>query len=305
MADHLSRITNGEAPTGVDDDLPDTSLFMVETIPEWSEKFINFLVNGFPPKELRKDVARRLIKECEPYSLIAGTLYKLGKDDILRRCAREDEYLYILQEAHMGVARGHFSGELTARKVLQSGYWWPTLFKDASVFAKGYDECQRYKTTQRKDRMPLHPTKVTQPFQKWGLDFVGPISPAARNTQSRYIIVATDYVTKWTEAKASRKADAITTAKFFFKNIIARFGCPFEIVSDNGTHFINEVIKELTSNFMISHHKSTPYYPQANGQAESTNKTLISVLTKTVEAHRTDWDLKLCQLYGPIELRIK
>ncbi|MCO5564752.1 hypothetical protein L7F22_018420 [Adiantum nelumboides] len=141
--------------------------------------------------------------------------------------------------------------------------------------------------------MPLHPIKVTQPFQKWGLDFVGPISPAARNTQSRYTIVATDYVTKWAEAKASRKADAITTAKFLFENIITRFGCPFEIVSDNGTHFINEVIKELTSNFMISHHKSTPYYPQANGQAESTNKTLISVLTKTVEAHRTDWDLKL------------
>ncbi|MCO5600411.1 hypothetical protein L7F22_054523 [Adiantum nelumboides] len=293
MADHLSCITNGEAPTGVDDELPDTSLFMVETIPEWSEKIVNFLVNGFPPKELRKDVAQKLIKECEPYSLIAGTLYKLGKDDILRRCAREDEYLYILQEAHMGVAGGHFSGELTARKVLQSGYWWPTLFKDASLFAKGCDECQRYKTTQRKNRMPLHPIKVTQPFQKWGLDFVGPISSAARNTQSRYIIVATDYVTKWAEAKASRKADAITTAKFLFENIIAQFGCPFEIVSDNGTHFINEVIKELTSNFMISHHKSTPYYPQANGQAESTNKTLISVLTKTVEAHRTDWDLKL------------
>ncbi|MCO5610456.1 hypothetical protein L7F22_064694 [Adiantum nelumboides] len=193
----------------------------------------------------------------------------------------------------MGVVGGNFLGELTARKVLQSGYWWPTLFKDASLFAKGCDECQRYKTTQRKDRMPLHPIKVTQPFQKWGLDFVGPISPAARNTQSRYIIVATVYVTKWAEAKASRKADAITTAKFLFENIIARFGCPFEIVSDNGTHFTNEVIKELTSNFMISHHKSTPYYPQANGQAESTNKTLISILTKIVEAHRTDWDLKL------------
>ncbi|MCO5575069.1 hypothetical protein L7F22_028866 [Adiantum nelumboides] len=82
-------------------------------------------------------------------------------------------------------------------------------------------------------------------------------------------------------------------AEGLFENIIAQFGCTFEIVSDSGTHFMNEVIKELTSNFMISHHKSTPYYPQANGQAESTNKTLISVLTKIVEAHRTDWDLKL------------
>ncbi|MCO5575353.1 hypothetical protein L7F22_029153 [Adiantum nelumboides] len=280
------------APT-IDDDLPGTSLIMVETILEWSEKIVNFLVNGFLPKELQKDVDQRLIKECEPYLLIVGTLYKVGKDDILRRCARENKYLYILQEAHMGVTGGHFSSEFTARKVLQSDYWWPTLFKDASLFAKGCDECQRYKTTQQKDRILLHPIKVTQPFEKWVLDFVGPINRAARNTQSWYIIVATDYVTKWAEAKALCKADAITTAKFLFENIIARFGCPFEIVSDNGTHFINEVIKELTSNFMIFHHKSTSYYPQANGQAESTNKTLIFVLTKTIEAHRTDWDLKL------------
>ncbi|WP_139158387.1 integrase, partial [Enterobacter cloacae complex sp. GF14B] len=159
----------------------------------------------------------------------------------------------------MGIVGGNFSGELTARKVLQSGYWWPTLFKDASLFAKGCDECQRYKITQQKDRMPLHPVKVTQPFEKWGLDFVGPISPAARSTQSRYIIVATDYVTKWAEARATRKADARSTAKFLFENIITRFSCPFEIVSDNGTHFINGVIKELTTNFMIAHHKSTPY----------------------------------------------
>ncbi|MCO5606432.1 hypothetical protein L7F22_060620 [Adiantum nelumboides] len=305
MADHLSCITNGEAPTGVDDDLPDTSLFMVETIFEWSEKIVNFIFDGFSPKELHKDVAQRLIKECELYSLIAGTLYKLGKDDILRRCAREDEYLYILQESHMGVVGGHFSGELTARKVLQSGYWWLTLFKDASHFPKGCDECQRYKTTQRKDRMLLHPIKVTQPFEKWGLDFVGPISPAAYNTQSRYIIVAIDYVTKWTEAKASRKADAITTANFLFENIIARFGCPFEIVSDNGTHFINEVIKELTFNFMISYHKSTPFYPQANGQVESTNKILISVLTKIIEAHHTVWDLKLTSALWAYQIAYK
>lgn len=53
------------------------------------------------------------------------------------KCAREDEYLYILQEAHMAIDDGHFSGDLTAQKVLQSGYWWPTLFKDASLFAKG------------------------------------------------------------------------------------------------------------------------------------------------------------------------
>lgn len=78
---------------------------MVETMPEWSERIVNFLVNGFPQKEICKDLACKLIKECGPYFLMAGTLYKRGKDDVLRQCAHEDEYLYILQETHMSIAR--------------------------------------------------------------------------------------------------------------------------------------------------------------------------------------------------------
>lgn len=135
--------------------------------------------------------------------------------------------------------------------------------------------------------MPLHPITVNKPFEKWGLDFIGPISPATRGSQARYIVTGTDYVTKWTEAKAIRKADALTTAQFL------RFGYPLEIVSDRGSHFLNETIEVLTAKFMISHRKSTPYYPHANGQAESTNKILVAILMKTVSATRTDWELKL------------
>jgi hypothetical protein len=141
--------------------------------------------------------------------------------------------------------------------------------------------------------MPLHPVMPQAPFEKWGIDYVGPIKPAARGSQARYIIVATDYLTKWAEAKAVRKADAKSTAKFLYENIITRFGCPLELVSDQGTHFINEVIGELLRTFLIIHRKSTPYYPRANGQAESTNKVLSSILTKICEVKRNDWEHKL------------
>ena len=122
---------------------------------------------------------------------------------------------------------------------------------------------------------------------------MGPIKPPARHTHAEYIIVATDYLTKWVELKATVKNDARTTAKFLYEYVIVRFGLPIEIVSDQGVHFVNEVIEFLLAEFMVIHRRSAPYHPQANGQAESTNKTITTTLTKVVEGNRTDWEIKL------------
>ena len=97
---------------------------------------------------------------------------------------------------------------------------------------------------------------ATQPFEKWGIDFVGPISPTAINNQARYIIVATDYFTKWAEARATCKADARSTAKFLYEQVISRHGCPLELISDRSVHFLNEVITQLMTESMIIHRKS-------------------------------------------------
>ena len=139
----------------------------------------------------------------------------------------------------------------------------------------------------------MRPIMSTRAFSKWGIDFVGPIKPPAKSTHAQYIIVATDYLTKWVEAKAIVRNDARTTAKFLYEYIFTRYGLPIEIVSDQGVHFVNEVIEFLLNEFMVFHRKSAPYHPQANGQAESTNKTLCSALAKVVEGNRTDWEQKL------------
>ncbi|MCO5567206.1 hypothetical protein L7F22_020894 [Adiantum nelumboides] len=141
--------------------------------------------------------------------------------------------------------------------------------------------------------MPLRPMMGARAFAKWGIDFVGPIDPPAHRTHAQYIIVATDYVTKWVEAKATQKNDAHTTAKFLYEYVFTRYGLPIEIVSDRGSHFLNETIEYLLDEFMVIHKNSAPYHPQANGQAESTNKILGSVLTKIVSDKRSDWELKL------------
>ena len=68
-------------------------------------------------------------------------------------------------------------------------------------------------------------------------------------------------MTKWAEALATKTDDAKTVAKFIYENIITRFGCPKELGSDCGTHFLNDIIKQLTNKFLIKHRKSTPYHP--------------------------------------------
>ena len=101
------------------------------------------------------------------------------------------------------------------------------------------------------------------PFGKWALDIVGTFLPGSG--QRRYLIVATDYFTKWTEVKAVQHIRDKDIFTFIFENIICRFGIPAQLVSDNGKQFEGQNIEMLLNAFKIKCGKSTPLYPQANG----------------------------------------
>ena len=81
-----------------------------------------------------------------------------------------------------------------AYKVLHSGYYWPSIFKDAAKYVKGCDSCQRMGIHLSSDQMPLQPQVMIEPFDKWALYFVGPISPMSH--KNKYILVCIEYVTK-------------------------------------------------------------------------------------------------------------
>ena len=85
------------------------------------------------------------------------------------------------------------------------------------------------------DEMPLQSQVVIKPFEKWALDFVGPINPMSR--RKKYILVCTDYVMKWVEAKALYSANEQSVVDFLFEEIFTRFGVPHEIFTDQGTQF--------------------------------------------------------------------
>jgi hypothetical protein len=100
---------------------------------------------------------------------------------------------------------------------------------------------------------------------KWGLDFVGPIKPTRRYTWNKYILVATNYATTWVEVKTSRTNIASIITKFLNECILTKFGCPSTIITNQGVHIINDVIKHLTYYFLLKHFSSTTYYLQGNG----------------------------------------
>uniref|UniRef100_A0A2N9IRS3 RNA-directed DNA polymerase n=1 Tax=Fagus sylvatica TaxID=28930 RepID=A0A2N9IRS3_FAGSY len=141
-----------------------------------------------------------------------------------------------------------------------------------------------------------HPTSLQNmatpwPFHTWGLDLIGPINPSSGGYI--WILVATEYFSKWVEAIPLRKATGAAVANFIREYIITRFGIPHKIISDNGTPFVNKNVREVLEHYRIKHRRSTPYYPQGNGQAEATNRMLLRILSKMVFDYGKGWSSHL------------
>jgi len=222
--------------------------------------------------------------------IVGDTLYRHGVDTVLRRCLTHEAKM-VLNDCHSSACEGHQSGYATAQKFLQAGYFWPTMFKDCITAVRSFHACQIFDSKTRRPPAPLQPIVVVGPFAKWGIDFMtcNPTSTGGHG----YIIVAVDYFTKWDEVMPTLDNTGETAALFFFNHVVARFGIPQAIVTDHGSHFRNHMMAKLATKLGLSHNSSTPYYPQANGQVEATNKVLKRMLQRMIGVHKRSWHLIL------------
>jgi hypothetical protein len=157
----------------------------------------------------------------------------------------------------------------------------------ALEYTRKCDKCQKFSPIIHQPATELHPFTSPWPFAQWGLDIVGPFPLAPGSL--KFLLVATDYFTKWVEAEALKHISQHDVRKFLWKNIVTRFGIPRSLISDNGTQFKNAVIKEFCDEHGIRQHFSSVGYPQGNGQAEASNKVILAGLKCRLEAAKGRW----------------
>ena len=292
VADYLSRLEGARDDVPVNDEFLDEKLLAIQdkrAVP-WFADFVNYLVAKVILPEFNYQKKKRFFAHLKHYYWEEPILYRHCADQVIRRSVPEDEMHSILNHCHTLPCGGHFGGQITAAKVLQSGFYWPSLFKDAHQFVSTCDKCQRMGNISRKDEPPMHPILEVELFDLWGIDFMGPFPASYSNL---YILLAVDYVSKWVEAIPTRTNDAKVVAQFLRSNIFSRFGTPRALITDNGTHFCNKVIDKVLQKYGVRHRTSHAYHPQSNGQAEVSNREIKYILEKTVSSSRKDWSKKM------------
>ncbi|MCO5580282.1 hypothetical protein L7F22_034148 [Adiantum nelumboides] len=244
---------------------------------------VNYILEGEFLKEFTTGQRRKLIKQASTFLWLEESLYQKGKDLVCRRVPSTNEIPKILKGLHEEACGGHFSHELTLKKVLLAGYVWPSMHADVQHWCRSCHNCQ-VNGNKKLLYGPRQAVTANGPFEKWGIDAMGPLPRTANG--KLYILVAIDYMTRWVEAQSVAKVNEKTVSKFVYTHICCRFGTPLEIVSDNGPGFRRGLLTEVCEELKISHKHSTPYYPQSNGLVEKANGIIARIIRKMVESRQ-------------------
>ncbi|GJW64288.1 reverse transcriptase domain-containing protein [Tanacetum coccineum] len=263
-ADHLSRLENPHQDEFENKEI--TKTFPLETLGSvalrddntpWFADFANYHAGNFIVKGMSTQQKNKFFKDVKHYFWDDPFLFKICADQVIRHCVSGQEAFDILKACHSGPTGGHYGANYTAKKIFDSGFYWPTIYKDAHDFVTRCDICQRQGKISQRDEMPQNSIQVCKIFDIWGIDFMGPF-PSSRG--NKYILVAVDYLSKWVEAKALPTNDARVV-------FMLKYG--------------------------VTHRLSTAYHPQTSGQVEVSNRGLKRILERTVGENRASWSDKL------------
>jgi transposase InsO family protein len=249
--------------------------------PDTYRQYLLFLRDQTVPSQFTEEQVINFRKETNRYVLYNNLLYfpapgRRHPEGFLRVLTFH-EALEALKLCHNEA--GHMGVGATIRRLRQS-YYWPQLEDDVRSYVKGCRECQLRAPPRSIE--PLHSIPVHSPFYRIGIDLIGPLPFHIADTDPRYLVVATDYLTKWAITQPIVKKTAATIADFLFTRVVCIFGCPQFILSDCGTEFRNQVVREVTRRLGIHQQFTSPYHPRTNGLTERLNKTLGEALTRFI-----------------------
>ncbi|GJZ56532.1 reverse transcriptase domain-containing protein [Tanacetum coccineum] len=222
-ADHLSRLENPHKDVlenkYINEHFPLKTLGVIssESTP-WFADYAKYHAGNFIIKGMSTQQKRKFFKDVKHYLWDDPYLFRTCANQNhstvcawVKRCVHGQEALEIFKACHEGPTGGHHSANLTARKVFDAGFFWPTIYRDAHTMFKTYDTCQRQGKISQRDEMPQNAIQVCEIFDVCGIDFMGPF-PSSRG--NKYILVAVDYLSKLVEVKALSTNDARVVVKF-------------------------------------------------------------------------------------------
>uniref|UniRef100_A0A2N9G7V6 Uncharacterized protein n=1 Tax=Fagus sylvatica TaxID=28930 RepID=A0A2N9G7V6_FAGSY len=254
--------------------------------PSWMDPLIAYLRDNCLPQDPK--AANVIKRKASRYWLSKeGNLYKRSFSGPYLLCVHPNLVDDLLFEIHEGICGSHTGGRSLAHRAMSQGYWWPFMQSDVVRYVRKCDKCQRFAPKIHQPARELNPLSSPWPFAQWGLDIVGPLPRAPGN--KKFLIVATDYFTKWVEAEPLSHIREVDTKRFLWKSIITRFGIPWAVISDNGTQFEGKLFKGFCSELGIRNFFSSPGYPQSNGQAEVSNKVILDGIKKRLEEAKGRW----------------
>ena len=173
----------------------------------------------------------------------------------------------VLRMCHNDMGGGHLGFKKTWPK-LRDRFYWPNMYKDTEDWIKSCVECAKRKSPKQITKIEMHPIESPDtPFDKLGVDILGPLTVTSQG--NKYIVVFTDYLTRWPEAFPIKKIDAKTIAKIFVNEIISRHSAPSVLLSDQGAQFMSSLVKETCDYLLVTKINTTAYHPQTNGLTEN------------------------------------
>ncbi|CAF1526076.1 unnamed protein product [Adineta steineri] len=183
---------------------------------------------------------------------------------------------------------GHFSTDKMYSK-LASRYWWPHMRDSLRLHVQACTLCQQYNYNRQKKPGHLHPIPPTNiPYSVISMDFCGPFVESPR--ENKFVLIISDLFTRHVTAVATSTNTAEITAMALYREVFCRYGVCSTLLTDQGTHFNNNLMRALTHLFGYNHIYSTAYHPQTNAVTERFNASFKVQISKLEDKHHHNWD---------------